>query len=220
MTEMSAPSEVSLSEKVCRLVFKEENRSRIALIGVSLSLTLLSVLLICLMPGVRVDDKSGEELIERRIVTVISISLLAICPVAVVGVCIKHPSVNNAVVMFGAGVGSGCVCAISFSMIALNIVLAFIDIIRGKFRLNFVEMIAINVLMTALTLITYFQTSLSREVYLLYLEIEKNNANSVAQSGAQMEAIPGETNGKPTKSSKTTGSYDLNSGYSGSYNFY
>ena len=226
---MSTPNEqgetggTPVLEKVTGILFKEKNRIRLALLGSSLSLFLLSLFVVCLMPGPRPMPKARDEIIERRIVQVLCGSLLVICPVAVVGVCLKHPSVNNAVVMFVAGVGSGCVCALSFMMIGVNIMLTFFDIVRGKFRLDLMEMFAINVLVIALTAITYFQTSLSKELYSVYVENERNstNTNTFVSNGTQ-EVSGGATNGRAAKSSRTTGSYNLSSANydRDDYNFY
>lgn len=209
---------VPVIEKVTGILFKEKNRTRIVLLAVSSALLLLSLLVVCLMPGPRYVSVARDEIIERRVIQVLCASLVAICPIAAVGVCLKHPSVNNAIVMFVSGVGSGCVCGLSFAMIIVNILLTLFDIIRGKFRLDFMEMFAINVLVTALTVLTYAQTSLSKQLYEVYCEAERNTSSSVPK-GSAVQVIGGSrsgaTNGRAAKSSvkssKTSGSYDLSS---------
>lgn len=215
----------AITERLTEIVFKEENKLRISYIGLTSALFMLSILLICLIPSkTYTTDGSLDRLLERHIILVLCVALVVVCPLGLLAVCVDNPSINSTVLLFVVGIGSGSLCAITFSMIFLNIFMTFIDIITGNLRQNVMEIIGTNILMIAFTIMLYFKTSLSKELYDICVENEKNLTNNgvtpvvatepvgVLRFSTSSTASNDSSNGKPTPKaySKKTGSYDFN----------
>ncbi len=174
----------------------EDTKRRLFLLYITSCLTLLSILLLLLMPYKLFGERTDNQM-ERSAIFFISLVLLAISPLAIIALIVNHEKVNNSKLLFIVGVGSGCLCAITASMIFVNILLTIIDIISGKFRVFVMEIISTNILMIFLTIILYIEASLSRQIQLNCDISSNSNSNN-------------NCNNENTVSRNTSNSYDFN----------
>jgi hypothetical protein len=151
------------------------------------------------MPYKLFGERTDNQM-ERSAIFFISLVLLAISPLAIIALFVNHEKVNNSKLLFIVGVGSGCLCAITASMIFVNILLTIIDIISGQFRVFIMEIISTNILMIFLTIILYIVASLSRQIQLTCDISSNSNSNNNCNND----------NNDNTVSRNSSNSYDFN----------